>query len=304
MSVDPTRSTSPGLGRGPFLGLTAGAAAAGARIARALADEQTFGKPHSPIVAEDDPAIVVERPQLSRASRSIDAYAAYPKVNDDKTPGIVIAQHVWGVDAQIRDTVRRLAKAGFVTVAPDLSAGLGAPSGDGATDYAPFGAIAAQLDPDRVDSDMASAATWVRARAGASALQRPPKVGAIGFCMGGKIALRAAVDDTRVFDACVMFYGAVRWDDSKNQGPISAAALAWTNMLAIPLMGQFGQRDTSILPADVQAAQARLTVPNDIKIYPEAGHAFFDDTRNRYVATAAADAWTRTLAWFNKYLAS
>jgi carboxymethylenebutenolidase len=48
--------------------------------------------------------------------------------------------------------------------------------------------------------------------------------------------------------------------------------------------------------------QARLKVPNDIKIYPEAGHAFFDDTRERYVASAAADAWSRTLAWFGKYL--
>jgi dienelactone hydrolase len=48
--------------------------------------------------------------------------------------------------------------------------------------------------------------------------------------------------------------------------------------------------------------QARLTVPNDIKIYDEAGHGFFDDTRGNYVASAASDAWTRTLSWLGKYL--
>ncbi len=304
MEMDPLRATSPQLGRRAFIGLTASAAAAGATIARALADNQDLGKPHPPLVPENDPDITVERPQLPRAHGTLDAYAAYPRTNSKQTPGVVITQHIWGVDAQIRDTVRRLAKAGYVTIAPDLYAGLNAPSGDGATDYAPFSALAAKLDPKQVDADLQSGATWIRARVGSGPLDRPPKVGVMGFCMGGKIALRAAIEDAGVFDAAVIFYGAVRWDDSKSQGPISDAALAYTNNLKIPLMGQFGARDTSILPDDVHAMQARLKVPNDIKIYPEAGHAFFDDTRARYVASAAADAWIRTLSWFAKYLSS
>ena len=55
-------------------------------------------------------------------------------------------------------------------------------------------------------------------------------------------------------------------------------------------------------PDDVRAMFARLTVPHDLKIYDEAGHAFFDDTRASYVPSAAADAWTRTLGWFQRYL--
>jgi len=189
-----------------------------------------------------------------------------------------------------------------VTVAPDLYAGMGAPSGDGVSDYAVFSPFSSKLDPKEVDAEIESGATWIRSRVGSGPMERPPRVGIMGFCMGGRIALRAAVDDKGIFDAAVIFYGGVRWDDSKNQGPISDAALAWTQGVTIPLMGQYGARDTSILPADVQAMQARLKVPNDIKIYPEAGHAFFDDTRERYVASAAADAWTRTLTWFGKYL--
>ena len=301
MNIDPTASPNPAFGRGVFIGLTASAATMSS-IGQAIADDQSFGKPHPPIVAENDPDITVERPELPVGTATVDAYAAMPRVNDKRTPGIVMVQHVWGVDAQIRDTVRRLAKAGYVTVAPDLYAGMGAPSGDGVSDYTVFAPFASKLDPNEVDAEIESGATWIRSRVGSGPTERPPKVGIMGFCMGGKIALRAAIDDKGIFDAAVIFYGGVRWDDSKNQGPISDAALAWTQGVTIPLMGQYGARDTSILPADVQAMQARLKVPNDIKIYPEAGHAFFDDTRERYVASAAADAWTRTLTWFGKYL--
>jgi carboxymethylenebutenolidase len=70
----------------------------------------------------------------------------------------------------------------------------------------------------------------------------------------------------------------------------------------MPVWGSYGARDTSI-PADgVRAFAAALTVPNDVKIYPEAGHAFFDDQRAAYVATAAADAWTRLLAFAGAHL--
>ncbi len=302
--IDPTSATTLELKRRAFVGLSATAVAFGAGIARALAD-QDLGKPHPPLVAEDDPDIVVERPQLQPPEGAIDAYAAYPRSNDVETPGIVIAQHVWGVDAQIRDTVRRLAKAGYVAIAPDLYARLGAQSGDGATDSAPFSAVAAKLVDATVDGDIQAGAYWIRNRVGQGPLQRPPRVGVMGFCMGGGIALRAVVDDAKVFDALVMFYGKVRWGASnQDDGPITEMALAYTTDVKVPLMGQFGARDTSIKPDDVRAMQARLKVPNDIKIYDEAGHAFFDDTRPRYVATAAADAWTRTLSWFGKYLAS
>ncbi|MDQ6767828.1 MAG: dienelactone hydrolase family protein [Candidatus Eremiobacteraeota bacterium] len=301
--TDPQQSTALELGRRAFIGMSAGAAAFGASVANVLAAGQDLGKPHAPLVREDDPAITVERPHLQRPQGPIDAYAAYPRANDAKTPGIVVAQHIWGVDAQIRDTVRRLAKAGFVTIAPNLYARLNAPSGDEATDYQPFSDIAAKLVDAEVDGDIQAGATWVRARVGSSPLQRPPKIGVMGFCRGGAIALRATVDDAAAFDAAVIFYGKVRWGTiNEADGPITEMALGYTDEIHTPLMGQFGARDTSIKPEDVRAMQARLKVPNDIKIYDEAGHAFFDDTRERYVASAAADAWTRTLSWFGKYL--
>lgn len=301
--IDPRNSTSPDLGRKAFIGLTAGALAAGGTIPPLLADVE-LGKPHPPLVAEDDPAITVERPLLPVLAGRLDAYAAYPRIPSSSVPtqpGIVLVQHIWGIDAQIRDTVRRLAKQGYVVVAPNLYAGLGAPSGDGATDHTPFLTYASKLSDVVIDRDVLAAATWIRTRENAGPLQRPPKIGIMGFCMGGGLALRAATE-TSAFDALVVFYGSVRQGEGDSKTPISAAQLAYTDQLHIPFMGQFGARDTSIVPDDVRAMQKRLHVPNDIKIYGEAGHAFFDDTRDRYVASAANDAWQRTLRWFKTYL--
>ena len=302
--LDPIGSTALEMKRRAFIGMSAGAAAAGASIARALAADQDLGQPHPPLVLESDPNITVQRVRLARPQGAIDAYAAYPRATAGDRPGVVVSQHLWGVDAQLRDVVRRLAKSGYVVIAPNLYTNLGAPNGDGATDYQPFGKIAAKLLDAAVDGDLQAGAYWIRERVAQGPLQRPPKVGVLGFCMGGSNALRAAIDDKQVFDAAVIFYGKVRWGADNEDGPITDMALAWTDELKIPLMGQFGARDSSIKPDDVRAMQARLRVPNDIKIYDEAGHAFFDDTRERYVASAAADAWTRTLSWFGKYLKS
>jgi carboxymethylenebutenolidase len=301
--IDPTSATNPALNRRAFVGLGAAAAASGGTMAATLAAGADFGKPHPPIVAEDDPAIVVERPTLSHDGRSLDAYAAVPK----RAPfgALVVVQAGWGIDAQLRDVVRRLAKEGYATIAPALYAGLGAPSGDGATDFQPFAEVAAKLADDTVDKDILAAAQWAaKPPASTGAAPRPLKVGVTGFCMGGAITLRQAVDNAPAFAAAAVWYGKVRYSTrNDNNGPITPIALDYSDEVKVPLLGSFGGRDKSILADDVRALDRKLTIPHDIKIYDEAGHAFFDDTRSSYVASAAADAWTRTLAWFAKHLA-
>jgi carboxymethylenebutenolidase len=107
--------------------------------------------------------------------------------------------------------------------------------------------------------------------------------------MGGGIALRQAVANPN-YDAAAIWYGDV--------GPVIGDA----GDISLPLLGSYGGRDTSIPAEDVRNFESALTDKHDIKIYDDAGHAFFDDTRSSYVASAAADAWKRTLAWFAKYL--
>ena len=123
--------------------------------------------------------------------------------------------------------------------------------------------------------------------------------------MGGGIALRQTVDNATTFAAASVFYGKVRYGTTDNKGTITPIALDYASSIGTPIAGSWGERDTSILPADVRALDAKLTglaKPHEFRIYEGAGHAFFDDTRESYVPSAAADAWARTLAWFGEYL--
>jgi len=302
--IDPTTPASPAFNRRAFAKLSAGIAAAAATPAAAVAQSAApsgFGAPHAPIVPEDDPAIATGKPQIHYGSRTIDSYIASPKNAGPTTPGIVVVQAIWGIDAQLRDVVRRLAKAGYIAIAPDLYTGLGAPTGDGATDFSPFRAVAEKLADDQVDSDIAAAADFIRSGSGGKA----EKLGVVGFCMGGAITLRQAVDNAKRFSAAAVFYGKVRYGTTGDNGGITPIALAYADEIGIPVCGSWGQRDTSIRGDDVRALDARLAAlerPHDFKVYDEAGHAFFDDTRSSYVATAATDAWTRTMAYFAHYL--
>lgn len=274
--IDPTQSTDPRVPRATFLGAGAAAAAGTATFGSAFA-QTPLGKPHPPLVPEDDPTISVERVRLQTADGIIPAYAASPRAATASTPGVVVVMHVWGVDTSIRDIVRRLAKDGFSAIAPDLYGRMNAPSGDGATDFSVFRPFAQKLVREQTASDL---------RAGAQRLNA--RVGVLGFCMGGSIALRQTADNASEFAAVASFYG--------NPAGVDPA------IVAIPIVGSYGQRDTSI-PADaVHAFAQALHVPNDIVEYADAGHAFMDDQRSSYVPDAAADAWRRTLAFLTKYL--
>ena len=294
--TDPLHATSAELSRRGFVTIGTGAAATLAGGTTAAAQSEGFGKPHPPVVAEDDPAIVVARPPLTPSAGSpIWGYAASPRRATRTTPGVVVVQAIWGIDAQLRDVVRRYAKAGYRAIAPSLFARLTPPNGDGATDFAPFSAVATQMYAQGFElTDILSGHDWLRAQNTTAA------VGITGFCMGGSMVLQSLIG-TKAFAAASMFYGSVRPGTDRN-APTTASTFDFTSRITTSLLGSFGGRDTSIKPADVEAMFARLTPPHAYKIYDEAGHGFFDDTRESYVPSAAADAWSRTLAWFKKYL--
>lgn len=300
--TDPSNATALSFNRRTFAQLSASAGVFASSVSSALAAGEGFGRPHPPIVAEDDPYIAVARPQVTYGTRTIGSYYASPKGANRTTPAVVVVQAIWGIDAQLRDTVRRFAKEGYIAIAPDLYTGLGAPNADGATDFTPFRDVAAKLSDDVVDADLAAAARFVLAGAGGY----PQKIGITGFCMGGAITLRATVDDASSFAAASVFYGKVRYSTSgDNNGVITPIALDYAPNIGVPLAGSWGARDTSILADDVRALDAKLVElkkPHDFFVYDGAGHAFFDDTRESYVPAAAADAWTRTLAWFKQHL--
>lgn len=262
-----------------------GIAAAGSIAAPALAQNAgAAGTSHPPSVPEDDPAIVAQHVRVAAdGETAIPAYAAWPRDARGGTPSVVVTMHIWGVDTSIRDVVRRLAAAGFAAIAPDLYARQQAPSGDGASDIAVFRPFSKRLERAQTSADLGAAAGWAQTRFA------PSKTGIIGFCMGGRIAMQASIDERGAFCAVCPFYGPVEGVDP--------------HAIDVPWCGSYGARDTGIPAASVRAFAAALRVPHDLKIYDAAGHAFLDDQRAAYVASAAADAWRRALAFLKKYAA-
>ncbi|HEY8320520.1 MAG TPA: dienelactone hydrolase family protein [Candidatus Baltobacteraceae bacterium] len=278
--TDPTRSTDPAFDRRTFVGISAAAAAGvatGARVAAA-----GLGATHPPIVPENDPGIETKHLTLRRPDIALPAYAAWPKRATVTTPAVVVTMHIWGVDTSIRDVVRRYARLGYVAIAPDLYARGHEPSGDGVADISVFRPFAKALVSSQVQGDLRAAALWCQAA-------RPQaKIGITGFCMGGTLVLEQTIANADVFAAAAPFYGAVADIDPAK--------------VRVPICGSWGGRDTSIPSDGVLAFGRALAVPHDIKIYPEAGHAFFDDQRGAYVASAAEDAWVRTVGFFRTYV--
>jgi carboxymethylenebutenolidase len=279
------------LDRAGFLGVAALAAGTG------VADAQTtgFGQPHSPIVAEDDPAIVVQHITLQRPDATIGAYVAKPNAIVATTPAVVMSIHVWGIDAQYRDMARRLAKAGYIAIIPGLFDRIQPVPGDAPADIAPYQAVAkAMYAAGTEQGDLIAAHDWVKTVAPRG------KVGIYGNCMGGGMALQALVGNPR-FAAASVLYAYVRADRKTTQPP-PPDAFAWAQQVTAAVLGSYGADDGSIAWDDVQAAFGAMSGPHDVKLYPGAAHAFLDDTRPSYRAGPAADAWARQMAWFSKYL--
>ncbi|MGD2078513.1 MAG: dienelactone hydrolase family protein, partial [Chloroflexota bacterium] len=148
-------------------------------------------------------------------------------------------------------------------------------------------------DRDQAVAEIAAAARYLAELPAA----QPKRVGVIGWCMGGGLSLSVAADyggtSSGAIGAAVCFYGR----------PLASSDCA---RLQAPVLGLFAEEDHGISVADVHAFENELQrhdVPHEVHIYEGAHHAFFNDTRPVYDPEAAADAWRRTLEWFERYLA-
>jgi carboxymethylenebutenolidase len=199
-------------------------------------------------------------------------------------PALIVIQEWWGLVAHIKAVADRFAAAGFVALAPDLYRGESTQTPDDA------GRLMMALDIDRAARDLEGAVAYLLNRPGVA----PRKVGVVGFCMGGQLALATACRSASV-GACVDFYGVhpnVKLDFAK---------------LGSPVLGLFGERDAFVTPEvarklerDVRKAGKSI----DVHVYPGADHAFFNDTRpDVYNREAATDAWNRTTQFFRRHLA-
>jgi carboxymethylenebutenolidase len=209
-------------------------------------------------------------------------YLARPQ-GDEAKPAIVVIQEWWGLNDHIKDVANRFAEEGFVALAPDLY----------------HGVVATEPDEARklvMELDMAEAVKEIQR--GIDFLQEQsyvagPKVGVVGFCMGGGLALQTALAEADL-GAAVAFYGRPLTPDQAKQ-------------VKAPVLGLYGATDQGIPVAEVEAMGTALKeagVESEVQVYEGAGHAFFNDTAPSYNADAAQDAWPRTLDWFRKHLSA
>lgn len=233
-------------------------------------------------VPADDPAVQVS--DVTYASETeMRAYLARPAA-EGTYPGVIVIHENRGLTDHIKDVARRLAKAGYVALAPDLVSRMGGTASMQADQVA--GALG-QATPEQLVQDLNAGVDFVLQQPGVMA----DKVGVVGFCFGGAYTLRLAAANPKVA-AAVPYYGVT---------PEPASQLANTNAA---VLGQYGGTDARVNNTIPALEQALLGAGKTFEkhIYEGAGHAFNNDTGARYDEAAAVLAWQRTLDWFATHL--
>ena len=200
-------------------------------------------------------------------------------------PAIVVIHEWWGLNDWVKEQASKLADQGYVTLAIDLYRGKVAQNSDMAHE------LMRGLPEDRSKRDLQDAVTYLKSLKNV----KGDRIGSIGWCMGGGYSLDVALLEPTLA-ATVINYGHLASDP---------AAL---KQIHAPILGLFGGQDQGIPPDDVNKFAAQLKSLGksvDIKIYPDAGHAFENpNNKTGYRAADAADAWQRTVAFFAAHLKS
>jgi carboxymethylenebutenolidase len=232
----------------------------------------------------DDKRLSTERVQFNGPGGAVKAYVAKPHKlrRKDRLAGVLVIHENRGLNEHIEDVTRRVALAGYMAVAPDgLSSVGGAPA-----DQEAARDLFAKTDGARIATDILAAVPWLAADA-----INNGKIGVVGFCYGGGMALRAAVEAVGV-DCAVAYYGK----------QLSAED---TKRLRVPLLLHYAGNDERIdagIP-DFKAALDAQGATYTINMYPGTEHGFNNDSSAaRYNAEAATLAWSRTMSFFDKYL--
>ena len=226
---------------------------------------------------------------LTSDDEPMDAYEAVPDTPNGAA--VIVLQEAFGVNDHIEDVTRRFAAAGYHAIAPHLFHR----AGGGTAPYDDFTAVLplfAGLSDAGILTDVDAVLAHLP--------HKPERVGVVGFCMGGRASFLVAAE--RWLGAAVGFYGGGIVNARRPQFP---ALVGRSYVLQTPWLGFFGDRDESIPVEDVEALRAALEeapVDTDVVRYADAEHGFHCDARPSFHAEAAADAWQRTLEWFEQHL--
>ncbi len=222
------------------------------------------------LAAPENPDSVLEARGLDPATSSL--------------PGLIVIHEWWGLNDNIRAATRRLAGEGYRALAVDLYRGSTADTPEAARELVEM----AMQDRAAMLANLRAAHAFLREETEA------PRVGVLGWCFGGAMALNAALDQPEALDALVIYYGRV--------GDAESSEL---EALDMPVLGHFGAEDGSIPLEDVRAFEEVLAgSEQDVQVYTYdgAGHAFANPSGQNYDPEAAAEAWDRTTRFLERHL--
>ncbi|HEY0121346.1 MAG TPA: YghX family hydrolase [Rhizobium sp.] len=217
-----------------------------------------------------------------KGNGTIRGYFVRPAAANETVPAVVVVHENRGLNPYIEDVARRVAKAGFIALAPDGLTSVGGYPGNDEKGRE----LQQQVDPQKLMNDFFAAIDFLMKHDATTG-----KVGITGFCYGGGVANAAAVAYPELA-AAVPFYG--RQPRAEEVPRIRA-----------PLLLHYAGLDKGIndgWPAYEAALKASDKV-YEAYIYPDVNHGFHNDSTPRYDEAAAKLAWDRTIGWFKRYLA-
>ena len=223
----------------------------------------------------------------------VPAYRAMPAAGGP-FPVILVVQEIFGVHEHIKDICRRLAKLGYLAVAPELYARQGDVSKlENIQEI--FAKVVSKVPDAQVMSDLDATVAWAKGSGKADTA----KLGITGYCWGGRIVWLYTAHNPNV-KAGVAWYGRLvgPQDELHPKNPIDVVG-----QLHAPVLGLYGGADQSIPVESVERMRAALKdagKPAEIVLYPETPHAFYADYRPSYRKDKAEDGWKRLQEWFKK----
>lgn len=243
-------------------------------------------------IVTDSQGLAAGEIKVPVADGALPAYRAQPD-GVANPPVVLVVHEIFGVHEYIKDICRRLAKAGYMAIAPELYARYGDPSQ--LKNVQDALALAAKASDAQVAADLDACVAWAKANGGDI-----DRLGITGFCRGGRTVWLYAAGQPRL-KAAVAWYGPLDGAPSANtpSWPLDVAA-----ELKAPVLGLYGAQDQGIPQSDVEAMRAAIAKAggkSEIRVYPDAGHAFHADYRPSYRKEAAEDGWKRMLEWFKSH---
>lgn len=240
-----------------------------------------------------------ENIELKSGGDTITGYLARPSQSGNH-PGIVVIHEAFGLVEHIRDIARRFANIGYNALAPDLYSRAGGPSDP--NDMATVMPVMFGKSDAEAVQDLEAAAAHLRALPGATG-----KIGAIGFCSGGRQTLLFACSSDKLNAAVDCWGGFIHraTPDAETTPSRPKPILDLVGQLRCPLFAVFGEEDQNPSVAISEELKKRAQAANKdvtIKVYKNAGHAFLADYRPSYREGPAAELWTDAVSFFNKHL--